>query len=143
LLIGLDDGITAITFVALGTSLPDTFASVEATKEDETADAAITNVTGSNSVNVFLGLGLPWMAATFYHAGNGTTYKYPAGDLVFSVLVFFAFAFVCIGLLVVRRNTCGGELGGPKKIAYMSSTGLAFAWLAYIILSSLKTKGKL
>merc|ERR1712166_816546 len=47
--------IGAITFVALGTSLPDTFASKEATIGDDTADAAITNVTGSNSVNVFLG----------------------------------------------------------------------------------------
>merc|ERR1719502_1539094 len=106
-------------------------------------DAAITNVTGSNSVNVFLGLGLPWTAAAFYHIGNGTTYKYPAGDLVFSVLVFFAFAFACIGLLLVRRQFCGGELGGPKKIAYASSTTLACLWLAYIIVSAMKTKGKI
>ena len=27
---------------------------------------SVGNVTGSNSVNVFLGLGLPWMAAAFY-----------------------------------------------------------------------------
>jgi len=34
----------------------------------DTADAAIGNVTGSNSVNVFLGLGLPWALATTYWA---------------------------------------------------------------------------
>lgn len=28
--------------------------------QDETADAAIGNVMGSNCVNVFLGLGIPW-----------------------------------------------------------------------------------
>jgi solute carrier family 8 (sodium/calcium exchanger) len=64
--LGLEDAVTAITFVALGTSLPDTFASKAATLSDDTADAAIGNVTGSNSVNVFLGLGLPWMMASIY-----------------------------------------------------------------------------
>ena len=65
---GIKESITAITLVALGTSLPDTFASMTAAKTSEYADAAIGNVTGSNSVNVFLGLGLPWaIAATNYH----------------------------------------------------------------------------
>ena len=33
---------------------------------DPYADAAVGNVTGSNSVNVFLGLGLPWAVAAIY-----------------------------------------------------------------------------
>jgi len=53
--------ITAITFVALGTSLPDTFASMTAAQMDPYADASIGNVTGSNSVNVFLGIGISWL----------------------------------------------------------------------------------
>jgi solute carrier family 8 (sodium/calcium exchanger) len=44
--LGLEDSITAITFVALGTSLPDTFASKSAAVNDPTADASIGNVTG-------------------------------------------------------------------------------------------------
>jgi len=140
--VGLEDGITAITFVALGTSLPDTFASVEATVNDDTADAAITNVTGSNSVNVFLGLGLPWVLATVYHsAKTGNDFAYPAGDLVFSVFVFFGFAFLAIGLLTYRRFYLGGELGGPKTMAWVSSGALALFWITYIIVSSMKTKG--
>ena len=66
-LIGLEDEVTAITFVALGTSLPDTFASKAAAVNEKHADNAIGNVTGSNSVNVFLGLGLPWVIAAIYH----------------------------------------------------------------------------
>jgi solute carrier family 8 (sodium/calcium exchanger) len=58
--------VTAITFVALGTSLPDTFASMLAATQEPTADASVGNVTGSNSVNVFLGLGLPWVIATWW-----------------------------------------------------------------------------
>jgi solute carrier family 8 (sodium/calcium exchanger) len=71
--IGLKDSITAITLVALGTSLPDTFASKAATVDDANADAAIGNVTGSNSVNVFLGLGLPWFIAALYWGNEGAT----------------------------------------------------------------------
>jgi len=141
--IGLEDGITAITFVALGTSLPDTFASVEATVSDDTADAAITNVTGSNSVNVFLGLGLPWTAACIYHLAEGTTFVYPAGDLVFSVFVFFAFAVTCIFILIARRFYCGGELGGNKNLCRATSALLVALWFGYVILSALKTKGNL
>merc|ERR1711988_95675 len=69
--LGVLDSITAITFVALGTSLPDTFASKTAAEQDPYADASIGNVTGSNSVNVFLGLGLPWMIGALYWATKG------------------------------------------------------------------------
>lgn len=64
---GLDDYVTAITLVALGTSLPDLFASKQAAAKESTADNSIGNITGSNSVNVFLGLGLPWVIASVYH----------------------------------------------------------------------------
>ena len=64
--VGMKDAVTAITFVALGTSLPDTFASKAAAIGDKTADSSVGNVTGSNSVNVFLGLGMPWLMASIY-----------------------------------------------------------------------------
>lgn len=64
--IGMKESVTAITLVAIGTSLPDTFASMSAAKNSEYADAAIGNVTGSNSVNVFVGLGLPWLISAVY-----------------------------------------------------------------------------
>jgi solute carrier family 8 (sodium/calcium exchanger) len=63
---GIRDNITAITIVALGTSLPDTFASMAAATMDEYADNSIGNVTGSNSVNVFLGLGIQWCVGALY-----------------------------------------------------------------------------
>lgn len=62
--INLEVSVNAITLVAMGTSLPDTFASMTAARQSEYADSAIGNVTGSNAVNVFLGLGLPWIIST-------------------------------------------------------------------------------
>ena len=69
-LIGLNDMVTAITFVSIGTSLPDLFASRMAAIRDRNADSAIGNINGSNSVNVFLGLGLPWLVASIYQNAN-------------------------------------------------------------------------
>merc|ERR1711981_1053522 len=82
--LGIKESVTAITLVALGTSLPDTFASMSAAQSSENADSAIGNVTGSNSVNVFLGLGLPWSIASTYWSvvkpGGSDVYVVPAGD---------------------------------------------------------------
>ena len=107
---GIKESVTAITFVALGTSLPDTFASMSAAQSLEYADAAIGNVTGSNSVNVFLGLGLPWaIASTYWEVkkpgiiGKETFYEVPAGDIGFSVFVFLIVAIICFMILVLRR----------------------------------------
>ena len=45
--LGLSDAVTAITYVALGTSLPDTFASRHACIADDDADGSLTNITGA------------------------------------------------------------------------------------------------
>lgn len=81
--LGIPDMVTAISIVAIGTSLPDAFASKAATISDDSADAAIGNVTGSNCVNVFLGLGLPWMIAAIKWHASGVTPEWTRryGDL--------------------------------------------------------------
>lgn len=136
---GIKDSITAITIVALGTSLPDTFASMTAAKTSDYADAAIGNVTGSNSVNVFLGLGLPWSIASSYHlAKYGKPYKVPAGDLTFSVFIFLICAIVCFCILIIRRRIIGGELGGPNFSKYASAVLCISLWVIYILMSCLQ-----
>ena len=58
---------------------------------------------GSNSVNVFLGLGLPWVISTCYHAVKKTKYIVYSGNLTFSVVVFTTFGVICLFTLVARR----------------------------------------
>merc|ERR1712228_303512 len=126
---GIPDSITAITFVALGTSLPDTFASKAAALGDEYADASVGNVTGSNSVNVFLGLGLPWMIGSIYWVSKGYDgLEVASGNLGFSVAVFSSIACATIGLLGVRRMTVGAELGGPAGFKWFTSGFLVLLW---------------
>jgi len=134
--------VTAITFVALGTSLPDTFASMTAARGSKYADSAIGNITGSNSVNVFLGLGLPWVVATIYNqAKRGTDYYVPSGALGFSVVIFLCTSMVCFTVLILRRNCIGGELGGPYKSKLASAVLLGMLWFVYILLSILQNYG--
>jgi len=137
---GIPSLITGITFVALGTSLPDTFASQTAAVNDDTADAAIVNVTGSNSVNVFLGIGLPWMIATFYHASNGTKLEVNDPNLAFNVIIFSGCAAVCLAVLALRRQVFGGELGGPLIPKILTSVVLTLCWLFYVLMTILKVE---
>lgn len=155
----LKDTVTAITFVALGTSLPDTFASKKAAEDEPSADAAVGNVTGSNAVNVFLGLGFPWLIAACYWesasdsdkadwsskycganpskvdsaldaCSDGVGFAVPAGDLGISVGVFSGCAVVCLLSLVARRRVYGCELGGGGR--WPTAFLFCSLWAAYI-----------
>lgn len=57
----------------------DTFASKVAATHDKTADNSIGNVTGSNAVNVYLGIGVAWTLAAFYHAYHGDAFLVDPG----------------------------------------------------------------
>jgi len=152
---GIPDNITAISVVALGTSLPDLFASKTAATQDEWADASIVNVTGSNSVNVFLGIGVPWMmAAIYWSIVDGTKdpdwveayyddfidrcptgcFVVASGDLAFSVIVFTLGAVVCLAIIRIRRVVYDGELGGPANSdsKACSSCLMVLLWVFYI-----------
>eukprot|EP00908_Phaeocystis_cordata_P011090 Transcript_21930.p1 GENE.Transcript_21930~~Transcript_21930.p1 ORF type:complete len:847 (+),score=396.79 Transcript_21930:160-2700(+) len=157
---GLKPAVTAITFVALGTSLPDTFASMAAARGDKYADNSIGNVTGSNSVNVFLGLGLAWLISAIYWdpdigvgANEDWMARYPdiyakqvargekpggfvvrAGDLGFSVLIFTICALIALGTILLRRPN---ELGGNRTYAKATAGLFVGLWLVYVVLSSL------
>lgn len=140
-LVKLKPEITAITFVALGTSLPDTFASRLAALQDTSADNAIGNVTGSNSVNVFLGLGLPWLIAAIYHESQGRRFYVKAGALGFSVAIYTTFSIICLALLMVRRYVGffgKAELGGPTVPKWACAAFCLFLWLMYVLLSALQ-----
>uniref|UniRef100_A0A096M1M6 Solute carrier family 8 member 3 n=1 Tax=Poecilia formosa TaxID=48698 RepID=A0A096M1M6_POEFO len=137
--IGLKDSVTAVVFVALGTSVPDTFASKVAAVQDTYADASIGNVTGSNAVNVFLGIGMAWSVAAIYWHMKGKPFVVEAGSLAFSVTLFTIFAFLAVSVLLYRRRAhIGGELGGPRGHRLATSAIFFSLWFLYILFSSLE-----
>jgi len=140
--INLKDCVNAIAFVALGTSVPDTFASKTAAIEDETADASVGNVTGSNAVNVFLGIGIAWTMAAIYWEAQGLVFEVEPGSLGFSVTIFCIEALLAILILFARRSpVVGGELGGPKLFKTISSAIFVFFWCFYVAISALEAYG--
>ncbi|KAI6189940.1 Sodium/calcium exchanger 2 [Aphelenchoides bicaudatus] len=137
--VGLKDAVTAISFVALGTSVPDTFASKVSAVQDKYADNSIGNVTGSNAVNVFLGIGIAWTMAALVHFFKGSVFRVDPGTLAFSVTIFCVEALICIVVIVLRRHPkVGGELGGPRKIQIITSLFLGGLWMIYIGVSALE-----
>ena len=107
--VGLSNQMTAITVLAVGTSLPDAFGSYQAAVEAADADAAIANITGSNALNVFVGLGVPWVVATIYYGARGEPYAAPAGPLPFSALVYFVRSPFCCVLLRGQPGSAPGS----------------------------------
>eukprot|EP00929_Paragymnodinium_shiwhaense_P111403 TRINITY_DN7938_c0_g1_i6.p1 TRINITY_DN7938_c0_g1~~TRINITY_DN7938_c0_g1_i6.p1 ORF type:complete len:1151 (-),score=204.67 TRINITY_DN7938_c0_g1_i6:209-3535(-) len=163
--VGVPNSVTAISFVALGTSMPDLFASQAAAAQDDWADASICNVTGSNSVNVFLGLGLPWTMAAMYWSfaewdvawadrydsiiqkrglgkDGAMTFVVPAGGLVFSVVVFTATSVVALFILNLRRRCLGNELGGPFRPKMAAAVTFSVLWMTYIMLATWQATSK-
>ena len=107
--------------------------------QDQYADASIGNVTGSNAVNVFLGIGVAWSIAAVYHQARGDWFRVDPGTLAFSVTLFTVFALVCVAVLMFRRRaSIGGELGGPRGPKVLTSCLFFSLWLVYIVLSSLE-----
>ncbi|KAL6424458.1 hypothetical protein ACFW04_009901 [Cataglyphis niger] len=140
--LGIKDSVTAVVFVALGTSIPDTFASKVAACQDKYADASVGNVTGSNAVNVFLGIGVAWSIAAIYRACHSEPFRVEPGNLAFSVTIFCTEACLVIVVLLVRRTKAiGGELGGPFIPKVITSVFLFSLWLLYLIMSTLEAYG--
>ncbi|KAB5527426.1 hypothetical protein DKX38_021273 [Salix brachista] len=120
---GINAYVIAFTVLASGTSWPDLVASKIAAERQTTADSAIANITCSNSVNIYVGIGIPWLIDTAY---NFFVYNEPlhiqnAAGLSFSLLVFFCTSIGCIAVLVFRRLTLKAELGGPRFWAWVCS----------------------
>ena len=56
-------------------------------------------------MNVFLGLGLPWLIASIYYkVTDDIGYKVPAGGLDFSVMLFLICCVVGLFILIIRRK---------------------------------------
>mmetsp|Transcript_60154 Transcript_60154/g.196481 ORF Transcript_60154/g.196481 Transcript_60154/m.196481 type:complete len:753 (-) Transcript_60154:111-2369(-) len=134
--VGIPDFVTAITIVALGTSMPDLFASLSAAKEDPSADASIVNVTGSNSVNVYLGLGVPWTMAALYWEAKGSRFYVQSENLAFSVGAFCYVCLLALGILWLRRTMLKAELGGSWFAKVSSSVSFIIFWLCWVFVVS-------
>ena len=104
-MLGLPDAVVGITFSAVGTSLPNLVASMVVARKG-LGNMAVSNALGSNTFNVLIGLGLPWLAFCLSH--GGVYHGLPAEDIVVPVLVLvvtlllFLVLLLCTGFRLYR-----------------------------------------
>lgn len=95
--LGIPEAIIGLTILAAGTSVPDLLSSVIASKRGY-GNMAISNALGSNTFDILIGLGLPWV---IYILVKGGDVNVRTESLLSSMILLFAtvllFAFIIIG----------------------------------------------
>lgn len=95
---------------------------------------------GSNGVNVFMGLGLPWMIAAAYYMHTGGTFTVSKAGLSYALVLYVAVAVTAL-LLMVGKRVQGGELGGSGLSRYGFAAVMTVMWLTYVVLVSIDSTG--
>lgn len=130
--LGIPDTVMGITFLAAGTSVPDTIASVLVARNGY-GDMAVSNSIGSNVFDIFLGLGLPWLLKTTIRPmGAGPTVNINSKGLLASV------GLLMLSLIIVVLSIHFNKWRLTKKLGYMIMTTYAI-FLVFSILIETNT----
>lgn len=98
----------------------------------------------SNSINSFVGVGIPWIIRTAYDQFVfGENFGVPTVGVSFSLILFFVVAIVCSAVLAIRRYYLDGEFGGDRPWARTSCALFLLLWVVFVTLSCLNFYGKL
>ena len=82
---------------------------------------------------------MAWSIAAIYQNSQGREFRVDPGPLAFSVTLFTIFAFLIIAVLMIRRRpSIGGELGGSKCGKTLTALFFFGLWFLYILFSSLE-----
>jgi K+-dependent Na+/Ca+ exchanger-like protein len=121
---GIPEVIMGLTFLAAGTSIPDTLASVSVAKKGK-GNMAIANSIGSNIFDILIGLGLPWVMKTAMDGQNiqvGSGNEASEATITLSVMILF----ITVALVVLSIHASSWVL--TKKVGF----GLLFVYLLYV-----------
>merc|ERR1719182_441356 len=84
---GIPDVVMGLTFLAMGTSIPDALGSIAVAEQGE-GDMAVSNAVGSNVFDICIGLGLPWFIKCV--AGSGPIPITDTDMVIPSILILVA-----------------------------------------------------
>lgn len=120
--LGVPDVIVALTVLAAGTSVPDTIGSVIVARKGR-GDMAVSNAVGSNTFDILICLGLPWLT---YSLWTGKEVVVATENLMSSVFLLFFTVIAIFFVLAIRRFRIGRWSG-------LFLIGLYLLYLAYTI----------
>lgn len=105
--LAVSEVIIALTVLAAGTSVPDMFSSIIVARKGK-GDMAVSNAVGSNTFDILVGLGLPWI---LYIAFTGKQLAVSPENLLSSVILLFSTVAALLVLLIVQRFKIGRWTG--------------------------------
>jgi hypothetical protein len=123
--------------------LPEFYASQLAAEgiRSTNAEPSIGFIPAANAIKVFLGLGLPWTIATIKkNSDSGDVFclgEKNSGELSFVAMLLACISIFVFLLLLIRRTTNSGELGGATCSRALSSCFLVLLWFAFVIIVSM------
>lgn|GEM_PF-234874 len=119
--IGIPVAIIGITVLAAGTSVPDLISSIIASKRG-LGNMAVSNALGSNTFDILIGLGIPWLLYIVIEGGN---IEVETGTLTTSIMLLFGSVVLLLFLFLIKRFEISKFTGGL----------LIFIYIAYLFVS--------
>jgi sodium/potassium/calcium exchanger 3/sodium/potassium/calcium exchanger 4 len=89
----------AVTFVAIGTSIPDAYTSIVVVKEGM-VDMGVSNIIGSNVFDLLIGLAFPWFVKSIFN--NGYVHINSNG-LGYDAVLLFACVLATLCIIHIRK----------------------------------------
>lgn len=124
--LNLPDSITGLTILAAGTSLPEAVSSVLVTKQGN-GTMGISNSIGSNTFDILLCLGLPWLVKSiFYPSKEGNHWvTINSSGLSYSVISLLSTLFALYGCLALNKFQLDWKIGIICAVIYIGFLTLA------------------
>lgn len=97
--LGVPEAIIALTILAAGTSVPDMISSIIATKKGY-GNMAVSNAIGSNSFDILIGLGMPWLVFILW---KGKNIEVGTENLMSSIILLFG-TVLLLGLILIGKK---------------------------------------
>lgn len=118
---GIPDSVMGITLLAAGASVPDTYSSVQVGRAGR-GDMAVSNVLGSNTFDILVGLALPWFLQTAI-VNPGSTIIIMSDALFYGVLLLFICQAAAIIAFMFNNWTLNPRIGTMLMICYATFVG--------------------
>lgn len=102
---GIPDVVMGLTFLAMGTSIPDALGSLAVAKNGE-GDMAVSNAVGSNVFDICMGLGLPWFIKLCIDSGKTCNYIFicnASADVLPSIFILLSIIVVLFSVFYVGK----------------------------------------
>ena len=131
-ILGISEDLMGLTITAVGTSLPNLFASIFVARQG-LGNMSVSNAFGSNTFNIFIALALPWLVGAILAGHNdtcGSGYAYPVerGKIFTSCLILAGVLLMVVSVLIMTKMMLTKTIGYFFNVAYI-------AILGYLIIS--------